>query len=207
VAVSQGIQPTVRFGIFESPCSNRRTDEAWQAPLSARATLPVAGHALQTPGQLVTREEVSSRRWPRTIVDFDHGLNKARSLERFVGEFPLHRDGRSPWLPVSRRCAVVPERQAGPRLTILRPAETPDLPASLTPANLLGLTTTASSFRLPMGKDLALAPATDHPAWGDQQPCRDSLTERFGHTWSGRSYGLYSRRPNGSVKGHQRPTL
>src|SRR5260370_15246895 len=36
------------------------------------------------------------------------------------------------------------------------------------------------SFRPPMGKDIAFAPAADHPARGGQQPCRDLLTERFG---------------------------
>src|ERR1700693_5873841 len=32
---------------------------------------------LQKPGEVVTREELSGRLWPQTIVDFDHGLNKA----------------------------------------------------------------------------------------------------------------------------------
>jgi TolB-like protein len=32
---------------------------------------------LEKPRELVSREELRSRLWPRTIVDFDHGLNKA----------------------------------------------------------------------------------------------------------------------------------
>jgi TolB-like protein/DNA-binding winged helix-turn-helix (wHTH) protein/Flp pilus assembly protein TadD len=32
---------------------------------------------LQRPGEVVTREELRSKLWPNTIVDFDHGLNKA----------------------------------------------------------------------------------------------------------------------------------
>ena len=32
---------------------------------------------LEKPGQLVTREELRSRLWSQTVVDFDHGLNKA----------------------------------------------------------------------------------------------------------------------------------
>ena len=32
---------------------------------------------LEKPGELVTREELRSRLWPRTTVDFDHGVNKA----------------------------------------------------------------------------------------------------------------------------------
>src|ERR1043165_1028426 len=37
---------------------------------------------LERPGELVTREDLRSRLWPRTIVDFDHGLNKAISKIR-----------------------------------------------------------------------------------------------------------------------------
>jgi TolB-like protein/Tfp pilus assembly protein PilF len=37
---------------------------------------------LEKPGELVTREELRSRLWPRTVVDFDHGLNKAISKIR-----------------------------------------------------------------------------------------------------------------------------
>src|ERR1700728_3552280 len=37
---------------------------------------------LERPGELVTREEVQHRLWPQTIVDFDHGLNKAISKIR-----------------------------------------------------------------------------------------------------------------------------
>src|SRR5262249_28778934 len=37
---------------------------------------------LEKPGELVTREELRSRIWPKTVVDFDHGLNKAISKIR-----------------------------------------------------------------------------------------------------------------------------
>jgi TolB-like protein/DNA-binding winged helix-turn-helix (wHTH) protein/Tfp pilus assembly protein PilF len=37
---------------------------------------------LEKPGELVTREELRGRLWPRTFVDFDHGLNKAISKIR-----------------------------------------------------------------------------------------------------------------------------
>jgi TolB-like protein len=37
---------------------------------------------LEKPGELVTREELRARLWPQTIVDFDHGLNKAISKIR-----------------------------------------------------------------------------------------------------------------------------
>src|SRR5205814_2138783 len=37
---------------------------------------------LQRPGELVTRETLHGELWPQTIVDFDHGLNKAISKVR-----------------------------------------------------------------------------------------------------------------------------
>src|SRR5262249_32949764 len=37
---------------------------------------------LERPGELVTRAEIHNTLWPQTIVDFDHGLNKAVSKIR-----------------------------------------------------------------------------------------------------------------------------
>src|SRR5207302_1265712 len=37
---------------------------------------------LEKPGELVTREELRKRLWPETVVDFDHGVNKAISKIR-----------------------------------------------------------------------------------------------------------------------------
>jgi hypothetical protein len=37
---------------------------------------------LEKPGELVIREELRERLWPKTLVDFDHGLNKATSKVR-----------------------------------------------------------------------------------------------------------------------------
>jgi len=37
---------------------------------------------LDRPGALITREELHAKLWPQTIVDFDHGLNKAVSKIR-----------------------------------------------------------------------------------------------------------------------------
>ena len=39
---------------------------------------------LERPGELVTREEMRQRLWPRVVVDFDHGLNKAINKIRDV---------------------------------------------------------------------------------------------------------------------------
>src|SRR6201987_6026249 len=46
---------------------------------------------LQKPGEVVTREELRSRLWPQTIVDFDHGLNKAISkIREALGDSSEH---------------------------------------------------------------------------------------------------------------------
>jgi TolB-like protein/DNA-binding winged helix-turn-helix (wHTH) protein/Tfp pilus assembly protein PilF len=37
---------------------------------------------LERPGDLITRNEIRERIWPQTVVDFDHGLNKAISKIR-----------------------------------------------------------------------------------------------------------------------------
>jgi TolB-like protein/DNA-binding winged helix-turn-helix (wHTH) protein/Tfp pilus assembly protein PilF len=67
----------LRFGVFEADLrtgeltKHGRRLSLQQQPFQLLAVL------LEKPGQLVTREELRSRLWPRTIVDFDHGLNKA----------------------------------------------------------------------------------------------------------------------------------
>jgi TolB-like protein/DNA-binding winged helix-turn-helix (wHTH) protein/tetratricopeptide (TPR) repeat protein len=72
----------LRFGLFEA---DLRTGELTRVgkrirlegqPFKLLATL------LERPGELITREELRSRLWPTTTVDFDHGLNKAISKIR-----------------------------------------------------------------------------------------------------------------------------
>jgi TolB-like protein/Tfp pilus assembly protein PilF len=46
---------------------------------------------LEAPGQVVTRDELRSKLWPQTTVDFDHGLNKAISkIREALGDSPEH---------------------------------------------------------------------------------------------------------------------
>ncbi|MBV9050983.1 MAG: winged helix-turn-helix domain-containing protein [Hyphomicrobiales bacterium] len=46
---------------------------------------------LERPGELVTREELRDRLWSRTVVDFDHGINKAISKVReALGDSATH---------------------------------------------------------------------------------------------------------------------
>jgi TolB-like protein/DNA-binding winged helix-turn-helix (wHTH) protein/Flp pilus assembly protein TadD len=71
-------QPTrLRFGVFEA---DLRSGELTKRGLRLRLQdqpFQVLAILLEKPGELVTREELSSRLWGKTVVDFDHGLNKA----------------------------------------------------------------------------------------------------------------------------------
>jgi len=72
----------LRFGVFEV---DLRTGELTKRGLRVRLQgqpFQVLAMLLEQPGELVTREELRSRIWPRTVVDFDDGLNKAISKIR-----------------------------------------------------------------------------------------------------------------------------
>ena len=46
---------------------------------------------LEASGQVVTRDELRSKLWPQTIIDFDHGLNKAISkIREALGDLSQH---------------------------------------------------------------------------------------------------------------------
>ena len=67
----------LRFGIFEVDLhAGRLTKHGLRLKLQEQP-FQVLAMLLEKPGELVNREELRSRLWPRTIVDFDHGLNKA----------------------------------------------------------------------------------------------------------------------------------
>src|ERR1700731_3382355 len=67
----------LKFAVFEADLrageltKNGRRLSLQEQPFRLLAML------LEKPGELVTREELRGRLWPQTIVDFDHGLNKA----------------------------------------------------------------------------------------------------------------------------------
>jgi TolB-like protein/DNA-binding winged helix-turn-helix (wHTH) protein/Tfp pilus assembly protein PilF len=76
--------PAVRlkFGVFEADLSARELTKLGKLlPLQEQPFLLLA-ILLEKPGALVTREELRARLWPQTVVDFDHGLNKAISKIR-----------------------------------------------------------------------------------------------------------------------------
>src|SRR6266704_3250599 len=72
----------LRFGVFEVDLrAGRLTKRGLRLRLQEQP-FQVLAMLLEKPGELVTREELRSRLWPRTMVDFDHGLNEA--IVRFL---------------------------------------------------------------------------------------------------------------------------
>src|SRR6266478_1652472 len=67
----------LRFGVFEV---DLRAGELTKRGLHIRLqeqSFQVLAMLLEKPGELVTREELCKKLWSQTVVDFDHGLNKA----------------------------------------------------------------------------------------------------------------------------------
>src|SRR6266478_3615009 len=67
----------LRFGVFEV---DLRAGELTKRGLRIRLQeqpFQVLAMLLAQPGELVTREELQKKLWSQTVVDFDHGLNKA----------------------------------------------------------------------------------------------------------------------------------
>jgi len=67
----------LRFGVFEV---DLRAGELTKRGLRVRLQeqpFRVLAMLLEKPGALVTREELHKRLWSQTVVDFDHGVNKA----------------------------------------------------------------------------------------------------------------------------------
>src|SRR2546427_2503198 len=67
----------LRFGLFEV---DLRAGELTKRGLRIRLQeqpFQVLAMLLEKPGELVTREELQKKLWGQTVVDFDHGLNKA----------------------------------------------------------------------------------------------------------------------------------
>jgi TolB-like protein/DNA-binding winged helix-turn-helix (wHTH) protein/tetratricopeptide (TPR) repeat protein len=72
----------LRFGVFEADLrTGELTKQGKRLSLQGQPFRLLA-LLLEKPGELVTREELRGKLWPRTTVDFDHGLNKAISKIR-----------------------------------------------------------------------------------------------------------------------------
>jgi TolB-like protein/DNA-binding winged helix-turn-helix (wHTH) protein/Flp pilus assembly protein TadD len=72
----------LRFGVFEADVRAGELKKAGRRIELQEQPFRLLVLLLETPGQVVTREELHSKLWPQTTVDFDHGLNKAVSKIR-----------------------------------------------------------------------------------------------------------------------------
>jgi TolB-like protein/DNA-binding winged helix-turn-helix (wHTH) protein/Flp pilus assembly protein TadD len=67
----------LRFGVFEADIRTGELTKHGRRVRLQEQPFQLLAMLLERPGELVTREELTSRLWPQTTVDFDHGLNKA----------------------------------------------------------------------------------------------------------------------------------
>jgi DNA-binding winged helix-turn-helix (wHTH) protein len=74
--------PRLRFGVFEADIGARELTKLGKLLPLQEQPFQLLAMLLEQPGALVTREELRARLWPQTVVDFDHGLNKAISKIR-----------------------------------------------------------------------------------------------------------------------------
>ena len=73
-----------RFGVFQADLDTGELTKLGKLlPLQGQP-FQLLAMLLEKPGVLVTREELRARLWPQTVVDFDHGLNKAISKIRDI---------------------------------------------------------------------------------------------------------------------------
>jgi TolB-like protein/DNA-binding winged helix-turn-helix (wHTH) protein/Tfp pilus assembly protein PilF len=67
----------LRFGVFEADLGARELTKLGKILPLQEQPFQLLAMLLEKPGEVVTREELRLRLWPQTVVDFDHGLNKA----------------------------------------------------------------------------------------------------------------------------------
>src|SRR5260370_33257670 len=81
----------LRFGVFEANVQTGELTKQGRRVRLQEQPFRLLVLLLQSPGEVVTREELRSRLWPQTIVDFDHGLNKAISkIREALGDSSEH---------------------------------------------------------------------------------------------------------------------
>ena len=73
-----------RFGVFEADLDALELTKLGKLLPLQEQPFQLLAMLLEKPGVLVTREELRARLWPQTVVDFDHGLNKAISKIRDI---------------------------------------------------------------------------------------------------------------------------
>src|ERR1700684_185323 len=77
--MKQAVQPFRRFkfGVFEADLRTGELTRLGKRVRLQEQPFQLLTMLLEKPGELVIREELRERLWPETIVDSDHGLNKA----------------------------------------------------------------------------------------------------------------------------------
>ena len=77
--MKQAVQPFRRFkfGVFEADLRTGELTRLGKRVRLQEQPFQLLAMLLEKPGELVIREELREGLWPETIVDFDHGLNKA----------------------------------------------------------------------------------------------------------------------------------
>jgi TolB-like protein/Flp pilus assembly protein TadD len=80
-----------RFGAFEADLrTGGLTKRGFRQNLQEQP-FKVLATLLERPGELVTREELRDRIWTHTVVDFDHGINKAiAKIREALGDSATH---------------------------------------------------------------------------------------------------------------------
>src|ERR1700675_2406427 len=82
--MKQAVQPFRRFkfGVFQADLRTGELTKLGKRVRLQEQPFQLLAVLLEKPGELVIREELRERLWPKTLVDFDHGLNKAISKVR-----------------------------------------------------------------------------------------------------------------------------
>jgi TolB-like protein/DNA-binding winged helix-turn-helix (wHTH) protein/Tfp pilus assembly protein PilF len=81
----------LRFGAFEADVQTGELRKQGKRIKLQDQPFQLLVMLLEAPGQVVTRDELRSKLWPQTTVDFDHGLNKAISkIREALGDSPEH---------------------------------------------------------------------------------------------------------------------
>src|ERR1700720_3452795 len=77
----------LRFGVFEVALRARALTKRGLRIRLQGQPFQVLAMLLQRPGELITREELSKELWSQTVVDFDHGINKAiNKIRKALGD-------------------------------------------------------------------------------------------------------------------------
>jgi TolB-like protein/DNA-binding winged helix-turn-helix (wHTH) protein/Flp pilus assembly protein TadD len=88
---NQPANTLLRFGAFEADVQTGELRKQGKRIRLQDQPFQLLVMLLEAPGQVVTRDELRSKLWPQTTVDFDHGLNKAISkIREALGDSPEH---------------------------------------------------------------------------------------------------------------------